>query len=101
MVTIKAKLIAKEHDFGGYTTYVFRNLEDSSFGKKYIMCTRFKNWQHRNIDIGEIGFLTVKEVIEGVDKWFDGTNMIPYNYTNIIFIKFVEEKKDNSKEIIL
>lgn len=101
MVTIHAKLLAKEHDIGGYTTYVFENLDDAPFGHKYLMLTRWPNWQARNIDVGEVGYVTYKEVIAGQDTWWDGTNFIPYNYTNIIFIKFVKENKDNSKDILI
>lgn len=85
----------------GYTTYVFKNLDSVSPFDKYIMTTRWPNWQHRNIDIGEIGYLTYKEVIAGQDTWWDGSQFIPYNYTNIVFIKFVKEKDNSSKDIIL
>lgn len=102
MVTIYAKLLAKEHDLGGYTTYVFENLDNAPFGHKYLMVTRWPNWQHSNIDIGEIGYVTYKEVIAGQDTWWDGTKFVPYNYTNIVFIKFVRKKSDTSqKDIIL
>lgn len=85
----------------GYTTYVFKNLDSVSAFDKYIMTTRWPNWQHRNIDIGEIGYLTYKEVIAGQDTWWDGSQFIPYNYTNIVFIKFVKEKDNSNKDIIL
>ena len=66
------------------------------------MITRWPNWQHSNIDIGEIGYVTYKEVIAGQDTWWDGTKFVPYNYTNIVFIKFVRKKSDTSqKDIIL
>lgn len=100
MVTIHGKLIAKEHDLGGYITYVFKDLDNNTFGHSYLMVTRWPNWQHKNVEIGDIGYLTYKEVIAGVDKWWDGSNFIPYNYTNLIFIKFVK-KVDNSKDIII
>lgn len=67
------------------------------------MCIRFKNWEHRNIDIGEIGYLTYREVEEGKDHWYDrDTNtFIPYNYTNLIFIKFVKAVDNSKKDIII
>lgn len=102
MVTLRCKLLAKEKDFAGYITYVFQNLEiNPTFGHKYIMMTRWPNWQHRNIEIDEIGYVTYKEVQAGIDTWYDGTKFVSYNYTNIVFIKFVKEKPDNSKEIVL
>lgn len=85
----------------GYTTYVFQNLDGVSFLDKYIMVTRWPRWEHRNLDIGEIGYLTYKEVIAGKDTWWDGNQFIPYNYTNIVFIKFIKEKDDLNKDIIL
>lgn len=101
MVTIYCKLVAKEHDLGGYTTYVFQNLEEKSIYDKYLMCTRWPNWEHRNLDLGENGYLTYKEVVAGVDTWYDGTSFIPYNYTNIIFIKFVKESDNYDKDIYI
>ena len=65
------------------------------------MVTRWPNWQHRNLELEEIGYLTYKEVIAGEDTWFDGTKFIPYNYTNIIFIKFVKKEDNLNKDIIL
>ena len=101
MITIKAKLLCKEHDLMGYTIYVFQNLDSVSTFDKYIMTTRWPNWQHRSIDIGEIGYLTYKEVIAGQDTWWDGSKFIPYNYTNIVFIKFIKEKDNSNKDIII
>lgn len=102
-MTIFCELVAKEVDLENYITYVFKNLEDDSFGKKYIMCTQFKNWDHRQINIGEQGFLEFKEVIAGKDSWYDKyTDMfIPYNCTNIIFIKFVQKIDNSTQDIII
>lgn len=100
--TLYCQLKAKEHDLLGYTTYVFENLENAPFGHKYLMLTRWPNWQCRNVDIGEIGYVTYQEVIAGKDTWWNGTKDVPFNYSNLIFIKFIKEnKKDNSKDIIL
>lgn len=101
MVTLYCELLAKEHDLGGYTIYVFKNLDNALFGYSYIMVTRWPRWEHRNIEIGEQGYLTYKEVVAGVDTWFDGEKLIPYNYTNLVFIKFVRKNKDNLKQITL
>ena len=102
MITIFGRLVASENDFMGYITYVFECLEPSPpFGHRYLMVTRLPNWQVRDIDIGEIGYITYNEVIAGKDKWYcpETGQMIPYNYTNIYFVKFVK-KSDNSKENI-
>lgn len=66
------------------------------------MVTRWPNWQHRDLKLGEKGFLEYKEVQAGIDTWWDGEKFIPYNYSNIIFIKFIEEQKiDNSKKNVI
>lgn len=105
MITIRSQLIASEADCMGYTTYVFKCLEPNTpFGHHYCMMTRLPNWDHRDIDIGEIGYVTYQEVEAGKDTWYcrETGQQIPYNYTNTYFVKFVSEKnKDNSKEIIL
>lgn len=88
----------------GYTTYVFKNLEECvPFGYRYHMVTRLPNWNHRDIGLNEIGYLTYNEVIAGKDKWFcpETGQLVPYNYTNIYFIKFINEKSDNLKKDII
>lgn len=102
-MTIKSQLIAKECDLLGYITYVFKCLEcNIPFGHNYIMCTRCPNWETRDIDIGEKGYLEYKEVIAG-EKWYDSKNneYVPYKYTNIYFIKFVKEEDNLKKDIII
>lgn len=103
MVTIHCQLIAEERDALGYITYVFKNLEDAPFGHTYSMVTRFPNWQHRDLEIGEKGYLTYNEVIAGKDKWYcpETGQMIPYNYTNIYFIRFIKEQDNYKKDILL
>lgn len=101
-MTILASLLAKESDTLGYVTYVFKCLDkEISKESKYIMCTRYPNWSHRNIEIGEVGYLNFVEIRAGIDKWFDGKNMIPYNYNNIQFIKFVEKPRKKDTKYIM
>lgn len=101
-MTVLAKLVAEEEDIMKYVTYVFEVLDEEYRQKaKYIMCTRFPNWQCRKINIDDIGYLEVFEIRAGIDKWFDGSKMIPYNYNNIQFIKFIPKPtKDKNKYII-
>ena len=103
MVTVHAKLLAKEHDLGGYTTYVFENLDDAPFGHKYLMLTRWPNWQCRNIDVGEVGYLEYDEVEAGVDTYYDRVNdsIVKYNFSNQIFKRFVKEQDNSNKDIII
>lgn len=103
MLTAHCKLLASEKDFMNYITYVFQCLDPNpSFGHKYIMITRLPNWQHRDLNIGEQGFLTYQEVIAGKDFWYTQEGEpIPYKYTNTYFVKFIEEKSDTSKKDII
>ena len=96
VVNIRAKLIAKHTDVFNYTTYAFQNVDSN----EYVLCTRFPNWEHPTIEIGEIGILQFKEVIAGEDKWYNGETMIPYNYTGWHFVKFVPIK-ENVDDIII
>lgn len=99
-MVVLSKLVAKEEDIMKYVTYVFEVLDEEYRCKtKYIMCTRFPNWQCREIQLGEIGYLEFFEIRAGIDKWFDGSKMIPYNYNNIQFIKFIP-KPENNKFIV-
>jgi hypothetical protein len=104
LITSKCQLVAYEHDILGYITYVFKSLENNSgFGHNYVMVTRTPNWNHRDIDLQEKGYLTYNEVEAGKDKWFcpETGELIPYNYTNIYFIKFVKEQDNSNKDIII
>lgn len=104
MTTIRCQLVASETDCMHYTTYVFKCLESNiPFGHHYCMMTRPPNWDHRDINIGEIGYVTYMEVEAGKDTWYcrETNQQIPYNYTNIYFIKFVVEKVDSSKKDII
>jgi hypothetical protein len=101
-VTIHAKLVAEQSDGMGYTNYVFEDLEFTDPDYKYVMCVRFPNWEQGLISLNDIGFLSIRYVEEGVDKWFDGKDFVPYKYTNVVFLKFIEEKPEvNLDEIII
>jgi hypothetical protein len=99
-MTVLAQLVASDVDNQGYTTYVFKCLEDEMAGK-YIMCTRYPNWNHRPVKLGEIGFLTFSEVVAGVDTWYNGKKMIPYRYSAIQFLKFLAKPKELSHEYVM
>ena len=102
MKLVKAKLLTSSTDFGGYITYVFEKEEYTSAYDHYVMCTRFPNWMHEHISIGDIGFLSYKEVEAGTDTWYDNESgmQIPYKYTGVHFLKFIKDTP-TSKEIIL
>lgn len=96
METVRGKLVAKETDTSGYTTYVFE-ITDSDDSKrvssKYVMCVRFPNWEHAKISLGEDGYLAYQEIRAGEDKWFNGTEYIPYRYNMVQFLKFIPYKE--------
>ena len=93
------KLVADEHNPLNYITYVFECLDEEIRKEtKYIMTTRFPNWDHRCLNIGEIGYLEFEEIRAGMDKWFDGNTMIPYRYNMIQFIRFISKKEEKDEE---
>lgn len=101
-MTALVQLVASNSDSLGYINYVFKCLEDKmDLGSKYIMATRYPNWDHRSISLGEIGFLTFTEVKAGIDTWYNGEKMIPYKYNAIQFLKFIEKPKESSQEYIM
>lgn len=101
-ITYYARFLAECKDTMGYITYAFENLEYTSPLDHYIMCVRFPNWSQGTFSIGDIGYLNVRYVEQGVDKWFDGENFNFYRYTNTIFMKFMLEKPPiNEVEVIL
>lgn len=103
MITIHAQLIAMEQDIGGYITYVFKNLEQAPFGQSYVMCKRWPNWDCVQVHINDVGFLKYMEVIAGRDYWINKETgeQVPYNYSDVVFLDFIPDKIDTSKEIIL
>ena len=84
------KVVASELDSLGYITYVFEYLEqDRRTLSPYLMCIRWPNWEHKHLDLGEIGYVEYKEIREGIDTWFDGNKLVPYRYSTVQFIKFI------------
>lgn len=95
-ITIKAELKAIRNEVGGYIIYVFRNLEPNCWTNQYVMTVRFPHWESPLLQVGDVGFLSYKEVTAGEDFWWDKitNNKIAYNYDNIIFVDFIREKPD-------
>lgn len=88
------ELVANETDEFDYTTYVFKRLEECTDLDKYIMCIRYPNWNCKKLQLGDIGYVHCEEIRAGIDKWFNGTDMIPYNYNTVQFIRFIYKPKD-------
>lgn len=100
--TTLCKLIEIECDISNYITYVFKILDSDEanfLGSLYVMCVRYPNWDHRMLNKGEFGYLTYNIVAAGIDTW--GQECTPYKYSAIQFIKFVDEKNDKEKDLII
>lgn len=100
-ITLHVKLIAEARDLGDYTTYVFENLDSKTYENQYVMCVKFPNWNQSAINIGDVGFVNVRYVKEGVSQWYDGEKMNIYKYTNIVFLKFVKEPEKLDQEFVI
>ena len=102
-LTIHCKLLVKEVDLMDYQTLVFKNLDKAPFGCEYCMVTVWPNWESYIPEVGDIGYLTYDSVIGGVDTYYDRTlaAIVKYNFTNLVFNKFVKEIDNSKKDIII
>lgn len=100
-ITLRVKLKAKNIDIGSYITYVFENLNQTDIYDKYIMCVQFPNWNQSEIFVGDVGYVNVRYVKEGVSQWYDGDKMNVYKYTNVVFLKFIKEPEKVDKEFLI
>lgn len=100
-IALRVQLKAKNIDIGGYITYVFENLNFQTYENQYIMCVQFPNWNQAEICIGDVGYVNVRYVKEGISQWYDGEKMNVYKYTNVVFLKFVKEPEKVNKEILI
>ena len=102
-LTIHCKLLAKEVNLMDYQTLVFKNLDKAPFGCEYCMVTVWPNWESYIPEIGDIGYLTYDSVTGGVDTYYDRTldTIVKYNFTNLVFNKFVKEIDNSKKDIII
>lgn len=103
MPTIKAKLLTYREECGGYILYVFEDLNTRTWDKKYRLTLRLPNWEAPVLKIGDVGYLSYKEVIAGHDVWWDRNTQSEkfYNYTNTLFETFIHEKPSESSDSIL
>lgn len=101
-MVIFGRLVAYHSDFGGYITYVFQNLDKCTPSLKYVMCTRWPNWDCDTLQLGDEGYLHYEERRAGIDEWWDGNQFIKYKYDNLQFVKFVPKavKEDFGNYVI-
>ena len=100
-ITYHVEVVGSYNQGFGYVWHIFKNLEPINPDTMYIACIEFPNWTKDSFITGDKGYLTVKYVEQGVDKWFDGKNLIPYNCDNVIFLVFKHEQLTITEEIIL
>lgn len=101
---IKAKLVAKDEILNGYSTYVFECLDEEIRREtKFLMCTRFPNWEHKSISLEDKGFLNFEERKAGIDQWYDIDTKTwnTFNYDLVQFIKFIPLKEKIDEEYII
>jgi hypothetical protein len=105
MTTIYCKVLEVSHNPFGYIDYVVESLDpiqEKFLITKYLIVTQFPNWDHRELHKGDIGFLKYKKIIPGVDKWFDGKDMVDYkSFEGWQFIKFVDKTPELNRNIIV
>lgn len=99
-LTIHAKLSVCCPEVLGYTTMVFEDLEYKDSDFKYLTCVKFPNWNQGPIHVGDEGFLQIKYLTAGKDKWFDGESFVPYKYSNIQFLKFIKIKETENDLVL-
>lgn len=100
-LTLHAKLLVACPEIMGYQTLVFKDLEYKDSDLKYITCVVFPNWDHNTFKVGDVGYLVIKYISAGEDKWFNGKEFVPYKYSNIQFLKFIKETKTVGPDLIL
>lgn len=99
-MTLLCELVGKSFDINGYLTYVFENKEEECYEKKYIRCTRFPNWNTVYPNVGETGYVSIKDIVAGVDQWWNAGRWEYYRYNMTQFIDFVPKptvSQDNVK----
>lgn len=92
--TLLVELSAIYTDYFGYITYVFKYLDEYDINIhrcKVMCCTRYPNWQSRELKIGDIGYVDIEIVSAGIDTWFDGEKQVPYKNNAKRFIRFVDK----------
>lgn len=104
-ITIYCKILEVLHNPLGYIDYVIESLDSSQekiLTTKYLIVTRFPNWDHRDLNKGDVGYLQYKEITPGIDKWFDGNSLVDYkSFEGWQFIKFISKSSQSNQNIII
>lgn len=100
-MTFYGELVATQEDCNGYINYVFKVEECNLLKCKYITCVRYPNWECKYLTIGCKGYIQVETRKAGIDTWFDGSKLIPYNYDNVQFMKFIDKGISTIKTCVM
>lgn len=103
-VTIPVKLLEQDQDMFGYTTYVFFITDQDQrkhYKTDYFMCTRCPNWEMRDLQQGDEGYVEVQFNEAGRTTWWDGQKHVQHHNTFLQFINFVTKNTTNNQEIRL
>lgn len=95
------KLVAEFADSLGYIQYVFKYLLDEDkvrYNDEAVICTRYPNWQMRDLKIGEVGYVEIEVVRAGIDEYYDGEKMVKFRNNAKRFIKFIEKPENENEE---
>ena len=93
--------VVGEYNNRGYITYVFKYLDEDDvkrYHDKVLICTRYPNWDCKDLKRGDVGYVEIEIVRAGIDTWFDGKKQIPYKNNAKRFIKFIDKPKEEGKE---
>jgi hypothetical protein len=99
--TFYVRLNAVYPELGGYITYVFENLDFKNYELKYFMCERFPNWDHPDLQEGDVGYVNLRYAEAGVSKWYDGEKLNVYKNTYMVFLKFIKEPTKVNNEFVV
>lgn len=101
MITFYGRLEKIEEGLNGYKTYIFKNINGYELEDEYFMIVRRPNWEHRELQVGEYGYVTFEKIKAGVDTYFKDNQNLFYNFSTNQFIKFLSNKKGVDEEFTL
>ena len=80
---------------GQYSNYVFKNLDEQNNSLlRYFTVTKVPNWNCKELEIGDIGYVECEYVNAG-ETYFQAStgNIETYNYTVCYLINFIEKQE--------
>lgn len=80
---------------GQYTVYVFKNLDEKDNSLlRYFTVTKVPNWDCKDLQIGDKGYVECEYVNAG-DSYFKSSTGVreQYNYTVCYLINFIEKQE--------